>query len=170
MTVRWSGRYLEAVDDDGWEYVRRVGGMSAAVVIAITDDGEIVLVEQHRAPLGAHAIELPAGLIGDADGPDDTPRAAAERELLEETGFVARNWLELGEFATSPGMSAETFHLFLASGLEQREGGGGTGREKIVVHRVKLAGIAAFAEAASARGCAIDCRLIAFLPWASLAA
>ena len=48
MTVAWSGRYLEAVDDDGWEYVRRVGGMSAAVILAITDDGEVVLIEQHR--------------------------------------------------------------------------------------------------------------------------
>ena len=169
MTVAWTGRYLEAVDDDGWEYVRRVSGMSAAVILAITDEGEVVLVEQHRPALGAPAIEFPAGLIGDEDGAGESPRATAERELLEETGYAARNWRALGEFATSPGMSAETFHLFLATGLETRHAGGGIGNEKIVVHRVKLAGIAAFADVARARGCAIDCRLIAFLPWVGLA-
>ena len=169
MTVAWSGKFLEAVDDDGWEYVRRVGGMSAAVILAITDEGEILLVEQHRPPLGASAIELPAGLIGDADGVGESARATAERELLEETGFVARNWRDMGEFATSAGMSAETFHLFVASGLEMRHAGGGIGNEKIIVHRVKLAEIAAFTQAARARSCVIDCRLIAFLPWASLA-
>lgn len=170
MTVKWSGRYLEAVEHDGWEYLRRIGGMSAAVILAITDSGEIVLVEQHRPPLGAHAIELPAGLIGDEDGRGESPRESAERELLEETGFAARHWRDLGEFATSPGMSAESFHLFLATGLEQRHAGGGTGRERIAVHCVKLAEVAAFTAAARARGCAIDCRLIAFLPWTSLAA
>ncbi len=168
MTVTWTGRYLEAVDDDGWEYVRRVGGMSAAVILAITDDGEAVFVEQHRPALGANAIELPAGLVGDADGPGESARVAAERELFEETGFVARNWKELGEFASSPGTSAETFHLFLATGLERRAPGGGTGRERITVHTVVLAQIADFVAARRAEGCVIDCRLIAFLPWINL--
>lgn len=168
MSVKWSGRYLEAIDDGGWEYVRRVGDMSAAVILAITDEGEIVLIEQHRPALGANAIELPAGLIGDEDGAGETPRQTAERELLEETGFTARAWRDLGEFATSPGMSAETFHLFLATGLARQTEGGGTAREKIMVHLVKLADVLPFTDARRAEGCAIDCRLIAFLPWASL--
>jgi ADP-ribose pyrophosphatase len=168
MTVKWSGRYLQAIDDGGWEYMRRVGGMSAAVILAITDDGEIVLIEQHRPALGASAIELPAGLIGDEDGAGETPRQTAERELLEETGFTALAWRDLGEFATSPGMSAETFHLFLATGLSRENAGGGTAREKITVHLVQLAEVAAFADERRAAGCAIDCRLIAFLPWARL--
>ena len=168
MSVKWSGRYLEAIDDDGWEYVRRVGDMSAAVILAITDEGEIVLIEQHRPALGANAIELPAGLIGDEDGAGETPRQTAERELLEETGFTARAWRDLGEFATSPGMSAETFHLFLATGLARQTEGGGTAREKITVHLVKLADVVPFTDARRAESCAIDCRLIAFLPWASL--
>lgn len=169
MTVQWSGRYLEAIDDDGWEYVRRVGGMSAAVILAITDEGEVVLIEQHRPALGTTVIELPAGLIGDGDGAGETPRATAERELLEETGYAARAWRDVGEFATSPGMSAETFHLFLATGLIRQHDGGGTAHETITVHLVKMADIPFFTTTARARGCAIDCRLIAFLPWANLA-
>ena len=165
----WSGRFLEVVVDGSWEYVRRARAMSAAVVLAITDEGEIVLVEQHRPPLGRAVIELPAGLIGDDDGPGEEPVAAAARELVEETGFHAANWKDLGEFATSPGMSAETFHLFLATGLERQGEGGGRGGEAITVHVVALAQSAAWLAAQRARGLAIDCRLVALLPWASLA-
>ena len=114
-------------------------------------------------------IELPAGLIGDEDGAGESPRTAAERELLEETGYTARNWRDLGEFATSPGMSAETFHLFLATGLDQVGEGGGTAHEKITVHRVPLTKINQFTALKRADHCAIDCRLIAFLPWTNLA-
>ena len=167
VTVRWSGRYLEAVDDGGWEYVRRVSGMSAAVVIAITDDGEAVLIEQHRPAVGANTIEFVAGLIGDADGPGEDARETAERELMEEAGFAARTWRDLGEFAASAGITAETFHLFLATGLERRTAGGGVGKERITVHLIKLAELAAFTAAKRATGCVIDARLIAFLPWAS---
>ncbi len=89
--------------------------MGAAVILATTDAHEIVLVEQLRRALGKPTIELPAGLIGD-DGDFDASAAAA-RELAEETGFVATEWTCLGEFATSPGMSAEMFTLFRARGL-----------------------------------------------------
>ncbi|MBC7497382.1 MAG: NUDIX hydrolase, partial [Sphingomonadaceae bacterium] len=97
--------------------------MGAAVILATTDAGEIVLVEQLRRALGRHTIELPAGLIGD-DG-DFDPAAAAARELAEETGFVAADWVNLGDFATSPGMSAEMFTLFRARGLTRTGPGGG---------------------------------------------
>ena len=115
MSVEWRGKYLEALDEAGWEYVRRVGGMSAAVILAVTDAGEVVLIEQHRSAVGGSSIELPAGLIGD-EGPS-SPRETAERELMEETGFAAREWRYVGEFASSPGMSAELFHFFLATAL-----------------------------------------------------
>ena len=168
--VEWRGRYLEAVRSGTWEYVRRVGQMSAAVVLAITDEGEAVLIEQHRPAVGASTIELVAGLIGDVDdGAGADPRATAERELMEETGFAATTWRYVGEFATSPGMSAELFHLFLATGLTRPGAGGGVGGERIVTHTVKLLELAAFVAAKRAEGLVIDSRLIAFLPWANLA-
>jgi len=167
MNVQWRGKYLEAVDDAGWEYVRRVGGMSAAVILAVTDAGEVVLIEQHRPAVGGSLIELPAGLIGD-EGPT-TPRETAERELMEETGFAAQNWRYVGEFASSPGMSAELFHFFLATGLTRTGAGGGVHSEKIVTHLVPLREVAAFTASKRDEGLTIDCRLIAFLPWANLA-
>lgn len=166
--VAWSGRFLQTVVDDGWEYCRRVHGFSAAAILAITDDGEAVLVEQYRAPLGRRTIELPAGLVGDAVAGED-PADAARRELAEETGYAAAALRHLGEFAASPGMSAETFHLFLATGLTGTGPGGGTTDEAITVHLVPLSGLWAFLDMRRAAGCAVDCRLLAFLPWASVA-
>ncbi len=157
----WQGKYLEVRRDGTWEFVRRVGGMGAAVILATTDAGEIVLVEQLRRAVGANTIELPAGLIGD-DG-DFDPAATAARELAEETGFVATDWANLGDFATSAGMSAEMFTLFRARGLTRATAGGGVDGEDIAVHVVPLAGLAAWLAAARARGCVIDCRLIAAL-------
>ena len=98
MTVAWRGKYLEVRRVGTWEFAGRVGRMGAAVILAITEDREIVLVEQFRMPHGAMSIELPAGLIGDT-GDGDTVLAAAARELAEETGFRATGWEDLGAFA-----------------------------------------------------------------------
>ena len=135
--------------------------MGAAVILATTDADEIVLVEQLRRALGRPTIELPAGLIGD-DG-DFDPAAAAARELAEETGFVAADWANLGDFATSPGMSAEMFTLFRARGLT-RTAAGRRGRRR-GHHRPRRAARRdrRLARAARARGCVIDCRLIVAL-------
>ncbi len=157
----WQGRYLEVRREGTWEFAARVGGMGAAVILATTDAGEVVLVEQLRRSFGRPTIELPAGLIGD-DG-DFDPAAAAARELAEETGFVAAEWANLGDFATSAGMSAESFTLFRARGLTRAGSGGGVDGEDITVHVVPLAGIDRWLDAARARGCVIDCRLIVLL-------
>ncbi len=153
----WQGKYLEVRRDGTWEFVRRVGGMGAAVILATTDAREIVLVEQFRRAFGRPAVELPAGLIGD-DG-DFDPAVAAARELTEETGFVAAEWTNLGDFATSPGMSAEMFTLFRARGLTRTGDGGGVDAENIIVHVVPLTDLLAWLAAARARGCVIDSRL-----------
>ena len=155
----WHGNYLAVWRDGTWEYAARIGGMGAAVILALTDAGEIVLVEQFRRALGRRAIELPAGLVGD-DDPGEAASASAARELAEETGFTAAHWETIGEFATSPGMSAEMFTLFRATGLTRTGPGGGVAGEDITVHVVPLAGLAGWLAGARARGCAIDCRLI----------
>jgi ADP-ribose pyrophosphatase len=159
MTLQWQGKYLEIRQSGTWEYAARVGSMSAAVIVAVTDEGEIVLVEQFRHAHGARSIELPAGLIGDTDA-GDTPEAAAARELHEETGFVAAKWEDFGVFATSPGMSSENFQLFRATGLARTGPGGGVDGEDIVVHVVALADLAGFIAGQRQAGHVIDCRLI----------
>ncbi|WP_448586551.1 NUDIX hydrolase [Thermaurantiacus sp.] len=167
-TPAWKGRFLEVhVAPHGssgqWEYVRRANGVAAAVILALTDAREIVLVEQFRPPLGRPCIELPAGLVGDEKEGED-PLASAKRELLEETGFEAEAWEDCGTFASSPGMLGELFHLFRASGLRRTGRGGGHEGEGITPHVVPLASVPAFLDAARARGCAIDTRLLIALP------
>lgn len=156
--VEWRGKYLEVHKVGTWEFAARIGNMGAAVILALTGAGEIVLVEQLRVPLGARTIELPAGLIGDT-GADDTPVAAAARELHEETGFVAAHWQDIGLFATSPGMSSETFQLFKATGLSRTGPGGGVDGEDIIVHVVALAALADFIVSKRRHGLVVDCRL-----------
>ncbi len=162
MTTLWQGKYLEVRSQGAWEYAARVGDIGAAVILALTDAGEIVLVEQYRVPHDARSIELPAGLIGDTSV-DDTAILAAARELAEETGFEAAHWQAIGGFATSPGMSSEMFELFKATGLTRTGPGGGVDGEDIIVHVVALAGLRDFLDARRRDGMVIDCRLVVAL-------
>ena len=165
--VAWAGTWIQVLVDGRWEYVRRTRDVTAAVILATTDDGEVVLVEQERVPLGRRCLELPAGLVGDETA-GEAAAVSAERELEEETGFRAARWQEIGEFFSSPGMSGEGFRLFKATGLTRVGPGGGVGEhEDIVVHVVKLNAVAAFVAAKRADGCAIDVKLLALLPLAA---
>jgi len=157
----WAGRFLEMKRRGRWEYVGRVGGTQAAVILAI-DAGDVILVEQYRVPLGRRCLELPAGLVGDEDQ-GETAEASAARELEEETGYRAATITSLGSFHASPGMVSECFTLVRAEGLTRVSEGGGTADEDIIVHRVALAGIAAFVAERRAAGVAIDVKLLTLL-------
>ena len=162
--VMWEGRFITAVRDGRWEYVRRARGIRAVVILAETDAGEIVLIEQHRVPIGKPCLELPAGLIGDDDGgAEDTVEAAAARELVEETGYRPARVEQLGEFFSSPGMVSEGFTLVRASGLTRVGEGGGIDGEDIVVHHVPRDAIAAFVAAKRDEGAGIDVKLLLLL-------
>ena len=165
--VAWEGKWIQVLVDGPWEYVKRTRDVSAAVILAVTDAGEVVLVEQERVPIGRRCLELPAGLVGD-DTPGEAASASAERELEEETGFRAAHWNDLGEFFASPGMSAEGFRLFRATGLTRvGKGGGLEGHEDIAVHVVPLAEVPRFVAGKRAEGVAIDVKLLALLPHAA---
>lgn len=165
MNVVWKGRYIEALVEDGWEWVRRPGAITAAVVLPVTDAGEAVLIEEERRAFSGPVIGLVAGLVGD-EAAGDTPQAAAVRELEEEAGYRARNWRTVGEFASSPGMSSETYHFFLATGLERAGPGGGVGREAITVHHVPLKQVGRFIAGARRRGVVVDGKLLSLLAFA----
>ena len=123
--VEWEGKYLRIVRVGRWEYVERCGGVHAVVILA-EYDGNIVIIEQPRTPLGERkCVELPAGLVGDED-PDATIEETAIKELEEETGFTADRIEVIGEFFSSPGMVAESFTLVRAHGLKRIGDGGGT--------------------------------------------
>ena len=160
----WEGRFITAVRDGRWEYVRRARNIRAVVILAETDAGEVVLIEQHRVPIGRRCLELPAGLIGDDDGrDDDTVEAAGARELVEETGYRPERVERLGDFYSSPGMVAEGFTLVRASGLTRVGEGGGIDGEDIVVHHVRRDAIAAFVAAKRDAGVGIDVKLLLLL-------
>jgi len=164
----WQGRFLEMKKRGRWEYVGRVGGVEAAVIIAI-DDGHVLLVEQYRVPLGRQCLELPAGLIGD-ETEGETAEVSAARELEEETGYRPATCTSLGTFYASPGMVSECFTMVRAEGLTKVSEGGGTADENIIVHRVKLAEIADFIAAKRQAGVAIDVKLLTLLGASLLAA
>lgn len=162
--IVWEGRFITAVREGMWEYVRRARGIRAAVILAETDEGEIVLVEQYRIPIGRRCLELPAGLIGDDHGgEDDNVEKAAARELEEETGYRAAEIQPLGEYYSSPGMVAESFTLVRATGLTRVGDGGGIEGEDIVVHHVPRADIVSFIEEKRDEGIGIDVRLLLLL-------
>ena len=170
MEIMWEGRFITAVRDGRWEYVRRARSIRAVVILAETDAGEVLLVEQYRVPIGAACLELPAGLIGDEDGgDDDTPEAAAVRELIEETGYRPERIERLGDFYSSPGMVAEGFTLVRASGLTRVGDGGGTDGEDIIVHHVARDAMADFVATKRGEGVGIDVRLLLLLGGAYLA-
>ena len=162
----WSGKFLEVHKDGNWEYVSRTRGVSAAVILAV-DDGDVILVEQYRVPLGASCLELPAGLVGDEEEGEEV-EAAAIRELEEETGYRAERMVALGRFHASPGMSSEGFTLLRAEGLERTGEGGGVASEDIKVHRVALGDIPAFIRRKREEGAAIDAKLLLLLGTALL--
>jgi len=157
----WKGRFLEMKKRGRWEYVGRVGGVQAAVIIAI-DEGHLILVEQYRVPLGRPCLELPAGLVGD-ESEGETAEMSAARELEEETGYRPAKCTSLGSFYASPGMVSECFTLVRAEGLTRVSEGGGTADENIIVHRVPMATIAYFIAERRAAGVAIDVKLLTLL-------
>jgi 8-oxo-dGTP pyrophosphatase MutT (NUDIX family) len=92
----------------------------AAVVLAVDDDDRVLVVVQYRHAARRRFVELPAGLL---DKPGEDPEEAARRELLEETGYAARSWTHLGSTWSSPGVTGEVIHLYLARELSAADRG-----------------------------------------------
>jgi len=159
--IVWQGKFITVRRWGTWEYVGRARSIHAAVILAIID-GDVLLVEQYRVPLGGPCLELPAGLVGDVtDG--EAIEIAAARELEEETGYRPEAIEIIGRFASSPGMVSETFSLVRATGLQKVGEGGGEPGENITVHRVPLAQVPAFIAAKRAEGLFMDVKLLTLL-------
>jgi len=84
-----------------------------AVVVAVKDNGKIILISQYRYPHNQIILELPAGKL--EKGED--PKICAERELMEETGYTSNNITKLGKIFTTPGFCDEVLHIYLAKNL-----------------------------------------------------
>ncbi len=93
------------------EVIRHVG---AVCVIPVTEDGGVIMERQYRYPLDRVILEIPAGKL---DAPEEDRLSAIRRELREETGYTADEWIPLGDFHPAPAYSDEYITMYLARGL-----------------------------------------------------
>ena len=96
------------------EYIRHPG---AVAIVALFDDGKVLLERQYRYPHRREFIEIPAGKLEPGEPHLDTAR----RELLEETGYVAQEWKRLGVIHTAIAYTDEAIELFAARKLSKGE-------------------------------------------------
>jgi ADP-ribose pyrophosphatase len=138
--IEWEGKHLRVLTSGHWEYVERINATGAVAIAAVTEEGDLILTEQYRPPVSNRVIELPAGLAGDIAGNEtEELAAAARRELLEETGYEAREMIWLAAGPPSAGLSSEMVTFFRATGLRCVGDGGGDDHEDIQIHKVPLA-------------------------------
>jgi ADP-ribose pyrophosphatase len=168
VKTHFSGRFLGLKERDRWEYAYRTNASGVVVLVPVTDAGELVLVEQYRIPVSSRVMELPAGLVGDNGNPEEAFKTAAQRELIEETGYSAARLEELLTSPSTPGLADEMITIYFASGLERIGPGGGDGNEDITVHHVPIEGAVEWLQARQAAGILLDPKIYAGLFWAGM--
>ncbi|MGM9991683.1 MAG: NUDIX hydrolase [Candidatus Bruticola sp.] len=138
--VLYAGKFVSLVRVGHWEYAQRSKNVTGIVaMVACTPNNEVVLVEQHRPPCGGRVIEFPAGLVGDKSGLNkESLEEAAQRELLEETGYQAEKMVYLTEGPASAGITSEIITFYRAENVTLVGPGGGDESENIRVHLVPL--------------------------------
>jgi 8-oxo-dGTP pyrophosphatase MutT (NUDIX family) len=118
-TQHYQGRIISVTVDDvmlpngrqaALEVVHHPGG---AAIVALNDLQQVCLLRQYRYVAAGWIWELPAGKLE----PSEPPEATARRELIEEAGVIATDWVSLGSLLSSPGVFSEVIHLYLAQGL-----------------------------------------------------
>ncbi|MEA5360034.1 NUDIX hydrolase [Amycolatopsis sp., V23-08] len=111
--------------------------LGAVAIVALDEEQRVTLIHQYRHPMGHRLWELPAGLI---DHLGEDPVGAARRELVEEVGQAAEDWVTLVDVAASPGFTDEVVRVFLARGLSEVERDVlGDEEADLVVHTFPLA-------------------------------
>ena len=96
------------------EVVEHPGGVG---IVAVTKDNKVLMVRQYRYPMEEELLEIPAGKLDEGEDPFE----CAVRELSEETGYVANEYVDFGAIYPSPGFCRETLYLYLALDLQPGE-------------------------------------------------
>ncbi|TWT95755.1 bifunctional nicotinamidase/pyrazinamidase [Neorhodopirellula pilleata] len=135
---RSGGKFINIMQTGRWEYAERSNAKAVVVIVALTEEDEIVFIEQYREPIGKRCVELPAGLVGDGEEDEGEDLSeAVRRELREETGYAADRVTFLAASSSSAGLTNEVAHVYLAEGLRRVETGGGVDGELIQTHLVR---------------------------------
>lgn len=122
--LHYSGRIIKVYNDEILdpagntayrEYCRHPGGIC---VVPVTDEGEVLLVRQYRYPYGEEVVEIPAGK---RDSATEDPEEGGRRELREELGVEAEQFIFLGKFYPTPGYTDEVLYMYAALGLTMGE-------------------------------------------------
>jgi ADP-ribose pyrophosphatase len=119
--VVYSGRVISVVrtyeSEKPSAYFEMVRHPGSAAVVAVTEEGRLLLVNQYREAIGDYVLEIPAGKLESGEAAED----CAHRELEEETGHRARCLEKLCECFVTPGYSDERIRIFSATGLERSQ-------------------------------------------------
>jgi ADP-ribose pyrophosphatase len=117
-------RHDTVIGADGERHAREVVAHRGGVaIVPLASDLHVVLIRQYRHAVGESLLEIPAGTLDRLpDGSVEAPDGAAARELGEEIGHTAGQWLKFGRFYTTPGFTTEAMHLYLARDLQPIDG------------------------------------------------
>ena len=159
-----NGQWLRLKRRGRWEFAERVNAGGGVIIVAVTADDKLLLVEQYRVAVESKTIEMPAGLVGDLENAaDEHAVEAARRELLEETGYRAKRFEFIMAGPSSSGMSNEIMAFVRAYDLERVHAGGGDETEDIVVHEVPVADAPRWLVQKMAEGYSVDPKMFAGL-------
>lgn len=121
---------LDSEDHEGTFYV--LDAPEWVNVIALTHEGEVILVEQFRYGTERPSLEIPGGVCDEGE----TPLESARRELEEETGYTSDKWTSLGKVSANPAIQDNYNHFFLAEGCRPRGETDYDHHERILVHKL----------------------------------
>ena len=135
-----------------------------ANIVALTKTGEVVLVRQYRHGICDDLLEFPGGVVEDGEAPVE----GAKRELLEETGYTASEWIQVGALYPNPALQTNTLHCFLALDAEKVSGQSLDAGEDIEVHLMPLDELVELAKRGEFRHALMNAVLfsvLAYLGW-----
>lgn len=143
----YKGRYLKVIKKEFltktgkkkfWECVKR---KDAVVIFPLTNKKEVILERIYRLPIDSFVIELPAGLL---DKKNETPKEAAKRELLEETGYLAKKLILILKRPADPAVISNNLFCFFAPDVELKKKTKTEDTEEIEVLKVPLKKLVSF--------------------------
>jgi 8-oxo-dGTP pyrophosphatase MutT (NUDIX family) len=142
-----------------WEFIERANCDGIVAIVPVTDMHEVLLIRQFRPPVDRYVIEFPAGL----NDKGNTIEEAAQRELLEETGYYAGSMSFITEGPLSSGASGEILSVFLARDLEFKGTAERDETEDIEVMKIPIASLSDHLSRFRSQGDLVDLKILGLL-------